>query len=211
MAYNYLGKRTLSTRRASDQRLGELYALDPSITLFRVMRALWENDDRGRPLLALLLAIARDPLLRFSTEPVLRTSPGEELLRQRFTEAVSRATGARFKDAILDKIARNAASSWTQSGHLKGRSHKVRCSVSPTPYVVAFALLEGFLLGARGQALFQTFIARLLAAPFSRLVDLSQDAKRLGLLDLKVSGDVIEVTFPALLTEEERRLVYGKN
>ena len=211
MAHNCLGKRTLSTRRASDQRLGELYALDPTVTLFRVMRALWENEDRGRPLLALLLAIARDPLLRFSTEPVLRASPGEQLPRQRFTDAVSRATGARFKDEILDKIVRNVASSWTQSGHLQGRSHKVRCSVSPTPYVVAFALLEGFLLGARGQALFQTFITRLLDAPFSRLVDLAQDAKRLGLLDLKVSGDVIEITFPALLTEEERRLVYGKN
>src|SRR5688572_27819877 len=66
---NCLGKRTLSTRRASDQRLSELYALDPRVALFRVMRALWENDERGRPLLALLLSIARDPLLRFSATP----------------------------------------------------------------------------------------------------------------------------------------------
>jgi hypothetical protein len=211
MSDNCLGKRTLSTRRASDQRLGELYALDPTVPLFRVMRTLWESDDRGRPLLALLLATARDPLLRFSAEPILSATPGEQVPRQRFTTTVSRATGARFNDAILDKIVRNAGSSWTQSGHLQGRSHKVRCLVLPTPHVVAYALLEGFILGARGQALFQTFPARLLDAPASRLVDLAQDAKRLGLLDLKVAGDVIEITFPTLLTEEERRLVYGKN
>ena len=211
MAHNCLGKRTLSTRRASDQRLGELYALDPNVALFRVMRALWESDERGRPLLALLLAVARDPLLRISAEPVLRATPGEQIPRQRFTEAVSRATGARFNDEILDKIVRNAASSWTQSGHLQGRSHKIRCLVFPTPYVVAYALLEGFILGARGQALFHSLPARLLDAPVSRLIDLAQDAKRLGLLDLKVGGDVIEITFPTLLTEEERRLLYGKN
>ena len=130
---NCLGKRTVSTRRASDQRLGELYGLDPAIALFRVMRAFWENDERGRPLLAVLLALARDPLLRFSSEPVLKADQGEQLPRQRFTDAISRATGGRFKDEILDKIVRNTASSWTQSGHLQGRSHKVRCPLPPLP------------------------------------------------------------------------------
>ena len=211
MKHNCLSKRTLSTRRASDQRLGELYALDPSVALFRVMRNLWESDTRGRPLLALLLAAARDPLLRYSAEPVLRASAGEQIPRQRFTDAVSRATGARFKDNILDKIVRNAASSWTKSGHLQGRSHKLRRLVSPTAYVAAYALLQGFILGARGQALFETFPARLLDVSPSQLGDLAQDAKRLGLLDMKVSGDVVEITFPTLLTAEERRLIYGKN
>jgi len=211
MTHNCLGKRTLSTRRASDQRLGELYALDPAVPLFRVMRVLWESDHRGRPLLALLLAAARDPLLRISAEPILTAGPGEQVARQRFTNSISRATGARFNDAILDKIVRNAASSWTQSGHLQGRSHKVRQAIAPTPAVVAFALLQGFILGVRGQALFHTFPARLLGASPSGLLDLAQDAKRLGLLDLRVSGDVVEITFPTLLTDEERRLVYGKN
>lgn len=211
MAHNCLGKRTASTRRASDQRLGELYALDPSIALFRVMRSFWESDHNGRPLLALLLAAARDPLLRFSAGPVSRASAGEQIPKQRFTDAVSRATGARFKDNILDKIVRNAASSWTQSGHLVGRSHKLRRLVLPTPHVVAYALLQGFILGARGQSLFQTFPARLLDASPAQLQDFAHDAKRLGLLDMKVSGDVIEITFPNLLTDEEKRIVYGKN
>ena len=211
MEQNCLGKRTVSTRRASDQRLGELYSLDPKIILFRVMRLLWLNDERGRPILALLLALARDPLLRLSADPVLRTAPGEQLTRQHFTEAIARGTGTRFKAEILDKIVRNTASSWTQSGHLQGRTHKVRRSVVPTPAAITFALLESFLLGTRGEALFQTLFTRLLDVPSSALINLAQDAKRLGFLDMRMSGNVIEVTFPNLLSEDERRIVYGKN
>jgi len=79
--HNCLGKRTVATRRLTDQRLSELYALDPSVLLFRVMRRLWQAEDRGRPLLALLLALARDPLLRITAPPILRLRHGEELGR----------------------------------------------------------------------------------------------------------------------------------
>ena len=76
---NCLGKRTAATRKLSSQRLSELYALDPEVPLFKVMRRFWHADKDGRPVLALLLALARDPLLRISAPPVLRMRPGEEL------------------------------------------------------------------------------------------------------------------------------------
>ena len=60
---NCLSKPTASTRRLSNQRLGELYGLDPTVPLFRVLRGLWDLGAQGRPLLALLAAIARVPLL----------------------------------------------------------------------------------------------------------------------------------------------------
>src|ERR1035437_1135086 len=41
---NCLGKPTASTRRLSFQRLSELYALDPQVTLFRLLRRLWPMD-----------------------------------------------------------------------------------------------------------------------------------------------------------------------
>jgi hypothetical protein len=63
---NCLGKRTVATRRLSSQRLSELYALDPDVPLFRVMRRFWYGGGNGHPLLAMLLALARDPLLRAS-------------------------------------------------------------------------------------------------------------------------------------------------
>ena len=52
---NCLGKRTVSNRRLSLQRLTELYGLDRRRLLFRVLRDLWELHDANRPLLALLL------------------------------------------------------------------------------------------------------------------------------------------------------------
>jgi hypothetical protein len=209
--HNCLGKRTVATRRLTDQRLSELYALDPSVLLFRVMRRLWQAEDRGRgrPLLALLLALARDPLLRITAPPILHLRPGEELGRQSFTDALNRGTGSRFNEGTLDKIVRNTASSWTQSGHLQGRSRKTRRMVSPTPAVVAFALLLGYVLGARGRVLFETLWAKVLDTGIDELIHLATDAKRIGYLNLKASGGVVEVSFLHLLTEDERRLIHG--
>lgn len=67
---NCLGKPTASTRRLSFQRLSELYALDPQVTLFRLLRRLWPMDVGSQPQLAILVALARDPLLRSSVPAV---------------------------------------------------------------------------------------------------------------------------------------------
>jgi len=202
---NCLGKRTAATRKLSSQRLSELYALEPEVPLFRVMRRCWYADCDGQALLALLLALARDPLLRASAPPVLRMRPGEELARQQMTEALNRAVGSRLSESTLDKVVRNAASSWTQSGHLKGRGRKVRQSVTPTAATTAYALLLGHLTGKRGAALFETLWAQVLDAPAGELMHLAMDARRLGFLDMSQSGGVIDVAFSRLLAADERR------
>ena len=208
---NCLGKRTGSNRRLSDQRLGELYGLDPRIMLFRLMRRFWEADERGRPLLALLLSLARDPLLRMTAAPILRLRTGEELGRQTLTDALNRQTGSRFNDASLDKIVRNTSASWTQSGHLAGRNRKIRQPVKSTPEVLTYALVLGYVLGARGVALFETLWAKLLDATGDELLYVAMDAKRAGYLDIKAGGGVVEVSLDRLFTDEERRLLYGTN
>src|ERR1035437_1898593 len=55
---NCLRKPTTSTRRLTLQRLSELYGLAPEITIFRILRRLWDIDPDSRPLLALLAALA---------------------------------------------------------------------------------------------------------------------------------------------------------
>lgn len=202
---NCLGKRTASTRNLSSQRLSELYALDPEAPLFRIMRRLWHADRDGQPILALLLALARDPLLRASAPPILRMRPGEELARQQMTEAIDRAAGNRLSASTLDKVVRNAASSWTQSGHLKGRGRKVRQAVAPTATTTAFALLVGYLTGKRGTALFESLWARVLDTPPGELMHSAMDARRLGLLDMTQSGGIIDMAFSRLLVSDDRR------
>jgi len=209
--YNCLGKRTAATRRLSSQRMRELYGLDPSLPLFRILRYCWYADEKGRPLLALLTALARDPLLRITSFPILQMQPGEELIRQQMIDVLRQSIGNRLNDSILDKVVRNASSSWTKSGHLKGRVRKIRQKVVPTPIVTAYALLLGYLLGVRGYGLFKTFWTKVLDTPQEELISLATDAKRLGFLDLSYTGGMIEILFDRMLTEDERRLIREQN
>ena len=206
---NCLGKRTAATRKLSLQRLSELYGLDARLLLFRVLKGLWGRHASSRPMLALLLALARDPLLRASARAVVATPFGHELGRQTMKDALSGIVEGRLNDATLDKVVRNASSSWTQSGHLRGRGRKIRQRVAATPAAVAYALLTGFALGRRGRLLFETPWAEVLDAPPGELVEVAVDARRLGLVDLKQSGRMIDVSFPAMLTGRERELIRG--
>lgn len=202
---NCLGKRTASTQKLSAQRLSELYSLDEGVPLFRAMRRCWYLDSAGQPLLALLLALTRDPLLRLTSSPVLALHPGEELLRQRMDEEVDRAVGDRLSDSTRAKVVRNAASSWTQSGHLRGRAHKIRQMVSPTPATTAYALLLGHLAGGRGEGLLSTFWAHVLDAPSSELLRLAADARRMGLLNMAHAGGVVSIDPTPLLSDTNGR------
>ena len=204
---NCLGKRTAATRKLSGQRMRELYGLDPSLLIFRALRQCWYVDEKGRPLLSLLTAMARDPLLRVTSVPVLQMEFGEELSKQQMVQILRESTGNRLSDSTLDKVARNTSSSWTQSGHLNGRVRKIRRKVDPTPIVTAYALFLGSLLGVRGSSLFETLWAKVLDTSAGELVFLAMDAKRLGFLDMSSSGGVIEVSVDRMLTEDERRLI----
>lgn len=209
MELNCLGKRTAATRKLSLQRLTELYGLDAQIVLFRVLRGLWGRHETSRPLLALLLALARDPLLRATARAVVATPFGHEFARQSMKEALSDAVGDRLNAATLDKVVRNAASSWTQSGHLRGRGRKTRQRIEATPAAVAYALMLGFAVGRRGRLLFQAPWVAVLDASPDELIDVSVGAKRLGLLDLKQSGLMMDVSFPTLFTAKEREPIHG--
>jgi hypothetical protein len=201
--HNALGKQTAATRKLTAQRLSELYVLDPNVALFRVLRRFWQDDAAGRPLLALLCGLARDPLLRATAEPVLAMTSGEELSRQRITDAIRSAVGDRLNDSTLDKVVRNVSSSWTQSGHLEGRVRKFRQVIRPTPLATAYALMLGYLEGLRGGRLFETQWTKVLDALPAELRYVAAEAKRLHGLDMKSAGDVIEVGFTTVLTPQE--------
>jgi hypothetical protein len=206
---NCLGKQTLSTRRLTLQRMTELYALDASVPMFRLLRHFWYADEKAHGQVAFLVAIARDPLLRATVPVVFSMSVGEEIARQRFTDAIRDAVEGRLNDETLDKVVRNTASSWTQSGHFDGRSRKKRKQVEPTAVSTAFALVLGYMLGLRGRSLFESLFARVLDQDENALTFLAMDAKRLGLLDIKSGGGMTVVAFDAILTEKEKRLIHG--
>ena len=190
---NALGKRTYATRLSSRQRLNEMYGLDPRLALFRVLRHLWRVDPPGQPLIAMLCALARDPLLRLTAYPVLSLSPGEELIRSRFAAAIRESVGTRMNDAVLDKVARNAASSWAQAGHLEGRVRKIRRRVEATPGGATMALWLSELEGRAGLSLLDSDWAAVLDSRGRALLPLVLDAKRLGLIQARIAGSVVEI------------------
>lgn len=203
---NALHKRTAAGRVQARQRLIELYGLDPEIPVFRVFRILWDVGGEARPQLALLLALARDPLLSATAPPILALPIGSELGRQAVTDAVVEATQGRLKASVADKVVRNASSSWTQSGHLEGRARKFRRLVRPSAAGVAFALVLGYLLGQRGRRLFETEWMAIFDGSFEVKLEAAAEAKRLGWLELRFGGEVVEVGFPGLLSAGEEEL-----
>jgi len=200
---NLLGKRTAATRRLTAQRLSELYALSPKITLFRALRQLWSVDVASRPLLAALCANARDPLLRASAEYILAAKRDQQVEKPSLVEFLATQFEHRFNASILDKIARNILSSWTQSGHLSGRQKKIRIQAEATPASVCYALLLAHLSGLNGHALFSSLWLRICDATVDRLMALAHEASRRGLMTFRSAGDVIECRFPSLLTRDE--------
>ncbi|WP_162647452.1 hypothetical protein [Pseudomonas aeruginosa] len=74
---NCLDKPTNRARKLTAEHLVDLYGLSPDIPLFRVFRQLWDVRVEAQPLLALQLAVARDPLFRVSVPLMLELQPGE--------------------------------------------------------------------------------------------------------------------------------------
>lgn len=205
---NVLGKRTAVNKTHTARKLKALYGLDPSITVFRLLRHFWELDDgTGRPLVALLCATARDPLLRSLTPALLALEPGAVLEYEPLEAALRDSTGDRFSEKTLVSIARRASASWIQAGHLSGRS-RMRQRAHPTPATTAYALALGYLEGRRGALLFSSLWARLLDAREEDLRDLTQVASRNGWLVYRGIADVVEVRFPDLWTPDERELLH---
>ena len=190
---NILAKQTLATRQLTNQRLGELFGLSPDIPLFRALRVVWESDPDGLPLSALLVALARDPLLRLTAQSVLNLDIGQELVRTHLLADLRSGVGDRLSDSTVDKVARNTSSTWTQSGHLVGRVRKVRCRVQPSHGPVALAMWMGHCDGAGGAALLDSAWCRVLDHYGEGMIPLVLQAKQRGMLRATIGGGVIEI------------------
>lgn len=202
---NVLLKQTEATRRESFRRLRELYALSNTTLHFRALRDLWEDDPQAQPLLALLCAAARDPLLRCTAEVILTAPVDVQITPLLFSQAVEVGFPERYNSTTLTAIGKHAASSWRQSGHLSGQLKKVRSRAESRPAALVYALFLGYLCGSRGEGLFQTLWSRLLDAPTHILHDQAFTASQRGWIEYRHTGGVTDVDFRYLLREHGRR------
>jgi len=196
---NVLGKRTVTTRKEAFRRLRELYALSDDVLLFRVLRELWCVDSEAQPLIALLCAAARDPILRATADLILDTPEGDLMTPQRISDAAAKVFPNRYNPTSLANIGRHAASSWQQSGHLKGRLVKHRSRANARPMAVVYAALLAYLCGARGDLVLSSFWVRMLDTPEHAIRAMLDSAARQGYLDYRSGGGVTEIGFRVLL------------
>lgn len=208
---NLLGRATAYARREAAKRLTELYGLDDRFALFRALRRLWGVDEAARPALALLVAMARDAILRGAMPFVESLAPGEPFVVAELVDFLRRRGRQRFSESSLRSMARNVASSWTQSGMLKGAVRKQRVRLEPRPASVALAMFLGHLEGARGIALLSTPWTRVFDGGAEAVRRCGSDANRQSLLRMAAIDDVVTVSFAGWLDVAEQEALDEQN
>lgn len=203
---NVLGKPTRKARELSLRHLATLYGLDPVYPLFRALRRLWPLNEAAQPLLALTLALARDPLLRGTQAFVLAQPVGTVVARESVEQVFEQAFPGRFSPASRKSMAQNVAGTWAAGGLLQGRTRKLRVMPQTFPESVSLLLFAGYLEGRSGQRLFSSNWTALLGGSPDELEAQANYASHRGLLVFMNAGGVKEVRFPGYLSQEEERI-----
>ncbi len=203
---NVLGKPTRKARKLALRHMATLYALDLANPIFRALRRFWALNEAAQPLLALVVALARDPLLRGTQPFLLRQAVGAAVPREAVEAYLDGAHPERFSPASLKSFAQNIAGSWTAAGFLHGRVRKSRAIAQPHPESVALLLFLGYLEGRTGHRLFSSDWMNLIEGSLDEREALARSASHRGLLVFMNAGGVKEVRFPGFLTQEEERI-----
>lgn len=198
---NILAKRTTSARRTTLKKLAELYGLYELPIVSRSLLGLWGREPAAHAQLALLCALARDPLLRASTNLIISTPTGENISSVMLYEGLLRCFPDRFTDSTMSALATRCAATWTQAGHLGALPNRARMHINAVPIAVAYAVQVAKLAGFSGEAA--------LASPWVRVLDLDTDgAARLarraeaeGLLRIQSAGHVYDVELRGVLAD----------
>lgn len=196
---NLLLKPSASTRAKTYAYLRDRFGLDPDIPVFRVLRLLWHRDDASRPVLALLVAIYRDPVLRSTTRLVLDTRVDDGLLSSDFGRVIESVFPNRLGEKTLKSTGENTTSTYKQSGHLRSGNPSIRQLVSAYPGSVTMALLLATLEGDGGMSLLHSSWVRLLDSSDEIILAQARIAASRGWLEYRQAGDVLDITFHRLL------------
>ena len=200
---NVLGKPTVASRRITFDRLRELYGLEADLLVFRALVDLWDVDVRAQPMIALLCATARDPILRAVTPFILRLPIGEAVTKQELADEANVQFPEKFVSSSQERLGGHMSSTWEKARLLSGQRKRLRARPQAFPASLAYALLLGDLCGKRGRALFTTLWANMLDAPIHELKELAVVASRQGWIEYRSSGDVVEVSFRYLMRDRE--------
>jgi hypothetical protein len=190
---NVLGKNTKNSRRLTYRHMVSLYGLNTQPPLTRALMGLWREDPEGRRLNCMLVALARDPLLRVTAPVLKKVQIGGQLHRQEIEATFHATYPNRMSEKMVRSLAQNCNASWTQSGHLEGRAKKIRRRVSPTPSNTAMAALIATACGFGGPSILSSIWLQILDLTPDQALDHLRRAEGRGLAKVRAAGDVTEI------------------
>ena len=198
---NVLQKITESTRKESFTRLRLLYGISPDALVFSTLRKLWDQNSESQPVIALCCALTRDSILRTTWDFVTSLPIGEQVKSDDFERVIEKDNPDRFNPTSLATLGRNLSSTWKQSGHLGGRTVKIRAKVESHPTSTVYAIFLGFLCGLRGEALLHSSWVRLFDESEHAIRESCIQASKQGWLEYRHAGGITDITFHDLLNE----------
>lgn len=201
--HNAVRKSSAAGRNKTFRHLREFYALNIDVPIFSALRKLWDVRPEERPLLAMLCASARDPVLRTSGAFVLSLPYGLGVAKTDLEAYLSEQFPRRYSETVLPRTVRNILSSWTQSGHLEGHLVKKRKRAMAGPASITYALCLGYLCDLRGEALFDTPWTRILDCSISDIYTYAAEASARGLITYKRAGGIVDVDVTSLMPAGE--------
>jgi len=207
---NCTRKATDRTKKDTFNALKKLYILNSEKVIFRALRYFWDRDVKGRSRLAYICAYAQDSILRETTEVILKQPIDKEVSKDLVQTYIERLYENRFSNVMRASLTRNLRSSWTQAQYLCGKVIKKRIS-NVTAGAVAYALLLAYLNGGRGHSLFYSNYAKLLDCSVETAIELAEETARKGWIVFKRIGNIMEILFPNILTEQEMGWIREQN
>jgi hypothetical protein len=207
VADNVLMKPTKVARELTLRHLSSLYGLNVANPLFRALRRLWIVDESVQPMLALCVALARDPLLSGTQELIQNKSVGSFVAREDFEAIIAQSNPNRFSPVSLKSFAQNVSGTWSAAGYLVGRFKKIRTKPIIGPANITFCLFLGYLEGLTGQRLFVSKWINLLGISPQEVEALTNIAANRGYLVYLHAGGVKEVRFPDYLSASEEKIL----
>ena len=196
---NTTGKATKFNETKTVAFLRKLYGFDTHQSAFRLFAHFWQvASPTERPLLTLLYAMSRDTLLKESVLVVNQTPTGLKVSTDELASHIAKLYPERYAGTTLLSAAQNLASSWKQAGVLEGKVRSIKKEPPHSALLTAFALLMGYLDGARGGQLFATPYALALMATERAIHEYAHRSALHGYLHYQHLGGVTVVSFDAL-------------
>jgi hypothetical protein len=133
-------------------------------------------------------------LLRESAAAVLPAAQGTPIRWTNIAASLEARYQERFSYKMVRSLAQNCASTWTQSGHLRGRVNKIRAQAQPTAAVAALSGLLATVCGFGGPALLESPWFDILDLPPGERLALLRQAEAQGYARIRTAGDMLEIT-----------------